>query len=91
MKYLVVLFFSLMILSCKQAKSENETTTDQEQVEIDKQISVKGEQVDYVSDSLTMKGYVAFNKNSEEKRPGVIIVHEWWGHNEYVRQRAHML
>ena len=25
------------------------------------------------------------------KRPGVLVVHEWWGHNEYVRGRARML
>jgi dienelactone hydrolase len=24
-------------------------------------------------------------------RPGVLVVHEWWGHNEYARTRARML
>ena len=24
-------------------------------------------------------------------RPGVLVVHEWWGLNDYIRRRAHML
>ncbi len=93
MKYFVLLFCSLLILSCKQNQSEKETTEEEKQTEtvVEKPIKVKGEQVNYTSDSLNMKGYVAFNENSEEKRPGIIVVHEWWGHNDYVRQRADML
>lgn len=93
MKYFVLLFCSLLILSCKQNQSEKETTAEEKQTEtvVEKPVKVKGEQVNYTSDSLNMKGYVAFNENSEEKRPGIIVVHEWWGHNDYVRQRADML
>jgi dienelactone hydrolase len=40
---------------------------------------------------MEMKGYLAFDKNMKGARPGVLIVHEWWGHNEYVRTRARML
>ena len=25
------------------------------------------------------------------KRPGILVVHEWWGHNEHARDRARML
>lgn len=95
MKYFVLLFCSLLILSCKQNQSEKETTAEEKQTEtvVEKpvKVKVKGEQVNYTSDSLNMKGYVAFNENTEEKRPGIIVVHEWWGHNDYVRQRADML
>ena len=38
-----------------------------------------------------MKGYLAWDDGIEGPRPGVIVVHEWWGHNEFVRQRADML
>jgi dienelactone hydrolase len=27
----------------------------------------------------------------KQKRPGILVVHEWWGHNEYARNRARML
>jgi dienelactone hydrolase len=38
-----------------------------------------------------MKGFVAFDSAIKGKRPGVLIVHEWWGHNDYSRKRAKML
>jgi len=38
-----------------------------------------------------MKGFLVYDESVEGKRPGVIVVHEWWGHNEYARNRARML
>ena len=52
---------------------------------------IKGKVVTYKAGNVVMKGYLAFDENIKGKRPGVIIVHEWWGHNEYVRKRARML
>ncbi|MEL6562270.1 MAG: dienelactone hydrolase family protein, partial [Bacteroidota bacterium] len=54
-------------------------------------VKVKGEEVTYSTDSTTMKGYIAYDENQEGKRPAILIVHEWWGHNEYVRERAEKL
>lgn len=54
-------------------------------------VKVKGEEVTYATDSTNLRGYIAFDGNRHEKRPGILIVHEWWGHNEYVRKRADML
>jgi len=34
-----------------------------------------------------MKGYLAYDRDVKGKRPGVLVVHEWWGHNEYARKR----
>ena len=39
----------------------------------------------------TLKGYLAYDPAIEGERPGILIVHEWWGHNDYVRKRACML
>lgn len=58
---------------------------------MDLPVKVKGLEVGYATDSVQMKGYLAFDENLSEKRPGIIIVHEWWGHNDYVRERAKML
>lgn len=52
---------------------------------------VKTEEIQYESDGVELTGFVAWDDAIEEKRPGIIIVHEWWGHNEYVRNRAKML
>lgn len=47
----------------------------------------------YKVDGVDYKGYIAIPKDLEqgEKRPGILIVHEWWGQNEYPRMRADML
>jgi dienelactone hydrolase len=54
-------------------------------------IKVKGSEITYATDSTNLKGYIAFDENKKGKRPGIIIVHEWWGHNDYVRHRADSL
>jgi len=55
------------------------------------QAKVVGEEIDYQSDGTTLKGYLAYDTSSKGKRPGVLVVHEWWGHNEYARERARKL
>ncbi|CAL2085180.1 dienelactone hydrolase family protein [Tenacibaculum sp. 190524A05c] len=87
-KISTVLIAVTVLFSCKnenKPKEENTTTSKQEIV------NVKGEEVIYASDSTNLKGYISFDENKKGKRPGVIIVHEWWGHNDYVRKRADML
>lgn len=50
-----------------------------------------GQSVEYTSQGEAFKGYLAFDEGFEGKRPGVLVVHEWWGLNEYARKRAQML
>lgn len=52
---------------------------------------VRGEPVTYTDGTTTMKGYLAYDDGTPGKRPGVLVVHEWWGQNEYARKRARML
>lgn len=52
---------------------------------------VVGKEVDYTDNGITMKGYIAYDDAIQGKRPGVLVVHEWWGHNAYARKRAEML
>lgn len=48
-------------------------------------------EISYRQGDTTMKGMIAYDDAIEGKRPGVLVVHEWWGHNEYARKRARML
>lgn len=52
---------------------------------------VTGREVEYRSGETVFKGYLAENSSFKGKRPVVLVVHEWWGHNEYARKRARML
>lgn len=53
--------------------------------------SVVTKAVDYQADGKEMKGYLAYDDSIKGRRPGVLVVHEWWGLNDYARQRARML
>ncbi len=53
--------------------------------------AVQGREVSYSANGTTLKGYVAYDDAAQGKRPGILVVHEWWGHNEYARKRARML
>ena len=52
---------------------------------------VIGNDVAYTADGMTMKGYLAYDNRFKGPRPGVLVVHEWWGLNDYARKRARML
>ncbi len=85
---LILAFTLIAFTSCRQkASADASSTTVVEELPV----KVKGLEVEYATDSIQMKGYLAFDENLEKNRPGVIIVHEWWGHNDYVRERADML
>ena len=52
---------------------------------------VRTEVVDYQIDGEPFRGLIAYDDAFEGPRPGVIVVHEWWGHNDYQRERAKAL
>lgn len=47
--------------------------------------------VPYSQDGKTFNGYLAYDDSITAKRPGVLVVHEWWGLNEYARKRTEEL
>lgn len=52
---------------------------------------IKKEQVTYKSDGVSMVGHIYYDGAVSGPRPGVIVVHEWWGLNEYAHSRAKKL
>ncbi|MEJ7684481.1 MAG: dienelactone hydrolase family protein [Segetibacter sp.] len=53
--------------------------------------NIKEEAVTYSADNVALKGYVVYDENKQGKRPGVLVVHEWWGLGDYERSRAKQL
>lgn len=71
-------FFSAC--NTREKSSENQT-----------KMALKEETISYAVDSVTMNGYVAFDGSTDKKRPIILIIHEWWGLNDYVKKRARQL
>jgi len=55
------------------------------------QSKVITEEVKYQQDGTNLVGYLAYDDAIKGKRPGILVVHEWWGHTDYGRSRARQL
>lgn len=53
--------------------------------------AIKSEVVKYKAGDTALVGYLAYDDAAKGKRPGVIVVHEWWGLNDYAKKRAELL
>lgn len=51
---------------------------------------IRTETVTYTAGGTTLRGFLA-HPASNAKAPAVLVVHEWWGLNDYLRRRARML
>ncbi|WP_248800768.1 dienelactone hydrolase family protein [Pseudomonas sp. MWU13-2105] len=53
------------------------------------QAEIKTRTLPYQSpDGTRMIGYLAYDDAIKGARPGVVVVHEWWGLNDYAKRRA---
>ena len=90
LNYLAMTAAGLVIISCgDKKKNVEETTPPVEAQEVE--VNIEGKEVTYATDSTTMNGYLVKDASYTAKRPGVLVIHEWWGHNDYTRERADML
>ena len=53
--------------------------------------AIKETPVTYSDGEATMKGFVVSDAARPGKRPGIIMVHEWWGITKHIRDEAHRL
>jgi len=52
--------------------------------------TTNGETVHYTAGDTELVGW-AETGSGASPRPGILVVHEWWGLNDYIRGRAHQL
>lgn len=53
--------------------------------------AVKSEAITYEHAGTKYTGHLYYDDAKTDKRPGVMVVHEWWGLNDYAKKRAEML
>ena len=53
--------------------------------------AIREEKVSYTAGGITFKGFVAWDESIKGKLPVVLVVHEWWGLNDYTKMRVRKL
>ena len=82
-KALVCITLPILFLSACNNEAKQTTET--------KSPKLKEEAITYKVDSLNMNSFLVYDENKEGKRPAVLVVHEWWGLNDYIKGRARQL
>ena len=54
----------------------------------DNNLDIKEDKLTYKIDGTEYFNYVYYNASNNEKRPGIIVVDEWWGLTDYGKKRA---
>lgn len=52
---------------------------------------VRTKTIEYKDGDTVLKGVLAWDDAMTGKQPGVLVVHEWWGLNDYAKSRAEAL
>jgi dienelactone hydrolase len=53
--------------------------------------TIHTELVEYKQGDVALEGYLAYDEALKGTRPGVLVVHEWWGINDYIKRRTEQL
>jgi dienelactone hydrolase len=50
--------------------------------------AIQEEAVTYKDGDTVLKGFIVYEDATKAKRPGIVVVHEWWGITKHVREEA---
>ena len=53
--------------------------------------AVRTQELEYRQGDTVLQGFLAWDDAARGKRPGVLVIHEWWGQNDHARAQAHRL
>jgi hypothetical protein len=45
--------------------------------------------INYHDGDVALQGTLVYDNSLNSLRPGIVLFPEWWGHNDYIKRRAH--
>jgi dienelactone hydrolase len=75
--FIIIIISTVLFTSCMKKQNEKYNLVEKN--------------VEYSADGVKLKGFLVYDGDVTGKRPGVLVVHEWWGLNDYSKERARML
>lgn len=84
--YLFVLLTMFPLFS--NPKRDEKTQPLLDEVEMQREMNIMSKEIPYSVEGKNFVGYLAWDASASEKRPGIIVVHEWLGINDYAKKRA---
>ncbi len=81
-------FAGILLSACNNQSATQETTTASSDTATKK---IKEENVTYIGGDTTMNSFIAYDESTSKKRPGILVLPEWWGVNDYTKSRAKQL
>jgi dienelactone hydrolase len=81
----VLVVSAFFVFSCNDQPAEqgNEAAGDGM-----KEAQVKTDAVTYKDDTVSLNGMIAYDANDSSKRPGILVVPEWWGLVSFAKTKA---
>jgi len=55
------------------------------------QAKIVTKNIEYRAGEVQAKGFLAYDDAKEARRPGVLVIHEWWGLNDFTREKCRQL
>lgn len=55
------------------------------------QAEIRTKTIEYEDDGTPLTGYLYWDDATAGPRPGILVIHEWWGLNDYAKRRARQL
>ncbi|WP_242518181.1 dienelactone hydrolase family protein [Thiorhodovibrio winogradskyi] len=83
---LTALVLSALAVNAQAATDQSENTSTETGTS-----KIESKTVRYQDGDTELTGYLYYPEGTEGRRPGIIVVHEWWGLNDYAKKRAQML
>jgi dienelactone hydrolase len=78
----------MCVVSCNNSSGNHASKNTADSTKNTSSENIKEDSINYQIDGKNYHGFIYYNEDQKGKRPGIVVVHEWWGLTDYPRMRA---